>query len=386
MAKVSIVRCDSYEKSRVYSAVKESMEIAGFKIRKGSRVLIKPNILMPKKPELAITTHPSIVEAVCRILSERKCRIIVGESDGIGCTEKGFIESGIGKAAEKYGAKLVAFEKDDKKFVRNSRGKILKGIFFPKSVLDAEIIINLPKLKTHALTKFTGAVKNIYGTIPGATKSLYHMKAPAEREFCELLTDIYENVKPEFTIMDGITGMEGAGPSTGTPKKTGLIIAGKDGVAVDYVSSEIIGFNPNEILTTKIAFERKLSNEKEIRIFGREGEIIGENLKKYYVNYEKIINVNKNVLILAQRIFGRLSPKPVVLREKCIGCMICVKHCPVKAISFDRFPKINREKCISCFCCVELCPEKAMRLKTSIILRMMQRASGILNLFRRKKV
>jgi uncharacterized protein (DUF362 family)/NAD-dependent dihydropyrimidine dehydrogenase PreA subunit len=378
-SKVAVVKCESYNISKVYSAVKKAVEISGFVIPKKCTVLLKPNILMPKAPEYAITTHPSIVDAVCRLLSENKCRIIIGESDGGGNTFLGFEASGIKKVADKYRAKLVAFEKDEKRRTACRKNKVLKEIFFPKTVLDADLIINLPKLKTHSLTKYTGAVKNMYGTIPGATKSIYHRMAPEEKKFCELILDIYDNVRPGFTIMDGIVGMEGAGPSTGTPRESNLIIAGKDGVAVDYISSKLIGFDPNEIFTTSLAFKRKISDEKGISAFGEKGRLDERDLKNYYAPYKRLPVFNSRLMIFAMNVFSSLAPKPVVSKRKCVGCRVCEKHCPVSAITFDKYPVIDRKKCIKCFCCIELCPYKAMTLKTSILLLWMKGASGLLN-------
>ncbi|MCX6710502.1 MAG: DUF362 domain-containing protein, partial [Candidatus Woesearchaeota archaeon] len=299
-SRVSIVRCSSYSQKEVYAAVKEALSIIDFRFSKGVTVLLKPNILSPKKPEFAVTTHPAIVEAVCKLLKEKKCRIIIGESDGAGTTKKGFEVSGIGAIAKKHGAKTIVFETDAKVKVKNRKNLVLKEFFVAKTLKDADLVINLPKLKTHSLTKYTGAVKNVFGVIPGATKTLYHKKAPDVNRFSHLLLDIYQSVKPQLNIMDAIVGMEGLGPGAGTPKKTGYIIASRDCVALDFVASKLAGFVPETIRTIDYAFKRGISKKDEIEIFGKEGKINDDKLKGMIVPYKKAPETNDTLMAFGQ--------------------------------------------------------------------------------------
>ncbi len=368
-SRVGVVRCNSYSQKEVYDAVKKALSIMNFRFKKGMTVLLKPNIISPKKPELAVTTHPAVVDAVCRILRENNCKIVIGESDGAGTTKKGFEVSGIGKVAKKYGAKTIVFETDAKVKVKNRKNLVLKEFFVAKTLKDADLIINLPKLKTHTLTKYTGAVKNVFGVIPGATKTLYHKKAPDVNRFSHLLLDIYQSVKPQLNIMDAIVGMEGLGPGAGTPKKTGYIIASRDGVALDFVASKLAGFVPETILTIDYAFKRGISKKDEIEIFGKKGKINDYKLKRMIVPYKKAPETNDRLMAFGQWVFAMLSPRPEVIKEKCTGCMVCVKHCPVNAISFKKYPRIDRKKCIKCFCCAELCAYDAMKVKENNIIK-----------------
>jgi len=368
-SRVGVVRCNSYSQKEVYDAVKKALSIMNFRFKKGMTVLLKPNIISPKKPELAVTTHPAVVDAVCRILRENNCKIVIGESDGAGTTKKGFEVSGIGKVAKKYGAKTIVFETDAKVKVKNRKNLVLKEFFVAKTLKDADLIINLPKLKTHTLTKYTGAVKNVFGVIPGATKTLYHKKAPDVNRFSHLLLDIYQSVKPQLNIMDAIVGMEGLGPGAGTPKKTGYIIASRDGVALDFVASKLAGFVPETILTIDYAFKRGISKKDEIEIFGKKGKINDYKLKRMIVPYKKAPETNDRLMAFGQWVFAMLSPRPEVIKEKCTGCMVCVKHCPVNAISFKKYPRIDRKKCIKCFCCAELCAYDAMKVRENNIIK-----------------
>jgi len=384
-SRVAIVRCASYDLADVYSAVKKAVEISGARIPRNATVLLKPNVLSPKKPEFAVTTHPAIVDAVCKLLKEAKCRIIIGESDGVGMTEQGFEVSGIKGVADKYKARIVIFEKDLKVRVHNGKNRVVKEIFLPKALMEADFIINLPKLKTHALTKYTGAIKNMFGTVPGATKSMYHKTAPTEEKFSEALVDIYTFSKPNLVIMDAIVGMEGMGPGNGTPKKTGLVLASADGVALDSVASSLIGLNPEDIFHIKYAFQRGISDRAAVETFGEEGRISEQGLREYSVKYNKAPAVNKNLMALGQRLFAVFSPRPVLTRNKCTGCMVCVKHCPVNAISFKKYPQIDRKKCIKCFCCAELCAYGAMNVEGPRMLEILKKALGIIRRRKRKK-
>ena len=210
MNTVSAVRCDSYDNDTVYNAVKESLHNLNFKLNK-KNVLIKPNAVTPLAPEFTATTHPSILDAICRILSENKCEITIGESSGDDKTINAFEAAGIKAIAEKYGAQLISFELC-KPIKVNISGKILKNAYIAEQVLNADLVINVPKLKTHAFMGLSGAVKNLLGVMPGAQKQEMHVRAVSAKEFTQLLIDLYNFLKPELNIIDAVIGMEGGGP------------------------------------------------------------------------------------------------------------------------------------------------------------------------------
>ncbi|MDD5086589.1 MAG: DUF362 domain-containing protein [Candidatus Nanoarchaeia archaeon] len=355
---VSVVKCDSYDEKIVLEKVREALKLIDFKIEKHTNVLIKPNALMGKHPDEAVTTHPSIINAVCEILKKNECNISIGESAGfmaIGGTDYALEKSGIKKVAEKFNAKIINFDTSEI-VAKKIDGKVLSKINIAKPILDADFIINIPKLKTHSLVGYTGAVKNMFGIIPGGKKGDYHKTCGNQRNFSELLVDIYLARKPNLNIMDGIVGMEGNGPSAGKIKKTGIVIASKSGIALDFVAEKIIGFSGDDIQTNTALIKRNLRPEIEVK-----GE---KNIK---IRYEKPIKTFRGRLEFLMKIYYVLvNPKIKVNHKKCRKCLACMKSCPAKAITFVNGKiEINKNKCIMCYCCHEMCPEGAIDIGPS---------------------
>jgi uncharacterized protein (DUF362 family) len=349
--KVSLVKCANYSQSNVDKAIIKALDLAEIKIPKGKKILIKPNIVgsFPKKQNLA-TTNPTIIEAICKILKKNKCKIFIGESSFTNTVEA-FKDSGIEKVAKKYGAKILIFEQDKLIKIKDSNAKVLKEFRISKTLKEVDLVINVPKLKTHLLTKFTGAIKNLYGVLPGGIKQKLHMKAPTVKRFGKMLIDIYQNVKPEINIMDGIMGMEGAGPTAGDPKKAGYILASKNAVSLDMASIKLIGYNLREIFYLNEALKRKVAPKKFLLV-GQE-KIPNLNFKKPTVRDK-----------LARDVVRMLRTRPILVDEfKCIKCGICAKKCPTKSIDLCSYPKVNKKTCIRCFCCMEICPQHALHLK-----------------------
>lgn len=376
MTKVSILKCEDYNVEKIIKVIKKSLENINFPIPQNKTILLKPNVLGQRKPETAVDTHPAIVDALCTILKNNE--IWIGDSAGItdyGGTKEAFKISGIEEVAKKHNAKLISFEGSERKEIMDPNGKVIKRFILAKEPFEADLIINLPKLKTHVLMKYTGAVKNMFGCIPGGGKSEKHAVAPNEDMFANLLLDIYQNVTPHLNIMDAIIGLEGDGPgSAGMPKKVGLILASQDAVALDIEASKIIGFNPLDIKTTKYAIERELSKKIE----GIES--IGE--KDFKIDFKKPTKKSKLIkkmpLPIVKFIFNLTSRRPYVKKQKCKKCNICAKVCPVDAIKLDPYPKFNRKTCVLCYCCHENCPYNAIRLSHSSIVNNLKRLRDLL--------
>ncbi len=344
--KVSIVKCKSYKQFEVDKAIAKVLELAEIELPKRKKVLIKPNIVVcnAKKPE-AVLTNSSIVKAVCKLLKKNKCKIYIGESSFMD-TDIAFRKSGIEKVAKKYG-KLIIFEQDKLKKIKDKKAKILKNFYLSKTLKEVDLVINIPKLKTHQLTKFTGAVKNLYGCIAGGMKQKLHRKAGNERNFSKLLIDIYQNIKPEINIMEGVVGMEGKGPTSGKAKKAGYVLASKNAISLDVVSSKLIGYNPKKILFLKEAVRRKFGS-------------FNFNL----VGITKLPNLHFEKPVMPKSYLKRFKPRPIVVdKNKCIKCGLCARKCPAKAIKLNPYPEIDKKKCIRCFCCMEICPQDALGLK-----------------------
>jgi len=363
---VSIVKCSSYDNSDVAKAIQESLTNINFKFKDNLKVLLKPNILGPYKPNQNITTHPTIIEEICKILEKHNAKIFIGESS-FNDTDLAFKVSGIKKIADKYGAKIINFEKQTKYKKEINHQKVQK-IYFPKLLHQVDMIINLPKLKTHGLAKMTCAVKNLYGVISGQTKSVYHKMAPKAADFSELLLEINKEVKPELNIVDGIYGIEGEGPGTaGSSRRTAVILASTNPIALDFAAAKLIGYKPTKVYTNKIALKKKFFNGKY--------KLVG-NAKNTYVNYKKPSS-HMSSFLSAFYFMGK--PKIEFNHEKCIRCGLCAKRCPVKAIALTPFPNCDHNKCIKCLCCIEGCPKNAISLKEPLIRRI---TKSIINFFR----
>lgn len=350
--KVAVLKCSSYEQKKVDKAVEKIFELLDFKIKRGVKVLIKPNVVgnFPKT-QIAATTNPALVEAVCKILKRQNCKIFIGDSPFTNA-EQSFKASGIDKVANKYGKKII-FEQEKLINVKDGQAKVLKNFNVAKIVKDADLIINMPKLKTHSLTKYTGAIKNLYGLIPGGAKQRTHLKAKGDKKFSNILVDIYQNVKPELTIMDGIVGMQGEGPTSGEPVKTGLILASKNGIALDIAASKMIGLNPKSVYMIREAVKRKIYS-------GFKFEVVEEKLPKL-----KFKIPSNQCKFRAKKMICRLFREKQIVcdTKKCVKCKMCANHCPAKAISMTPYPVVDTKKCIRCFCCIEICPQNAMGFK-----------------------
>ncbi len=368
--KVSIVDCDSYDPDIVYKAVEDAINKIGFKIPRYKKVLIKPNVLGQHKPESNITTHPIVVEAVARLFLKNDCQVIIGESSGFyknGGTNKALLLSGMEEIAKKHKIQLVNLETVPIKEIYDREAIVYKNPQISSLIFECDLIVNLPKLKTHTLMKYTGAVKNTFGCIPGGRKQKLHVLAQKEKRFGQLLVDIYKNIKPGLNIMDAVIGLEGNGPgSAGTSKKTGLILASENACELDIVASEIIGYDPYEIYTNRFCKERGLTGQIEI---------VGE---MRHIPYRKPVNVSRMPSWINNWVMHHAAMDPYAIKEKCIRCGVCKGICPVDAIRMAPYPKIEKSRCINCYCCHENCPHDAMGLRGSKLVNGLKKTYEIL--------
>lgn len=377
---VSVARCDSYDEAKVRKAVEESLvPLGGLNsvARKGDRVLIKLNLLAAKAPEQAVTTHPALVKAVVKMVQELGATPIVGDSPGGRASltsYKRVLEiTGIQKVIDETGCGSVRFD-EEKLEVFPEKAKMFKKLTIARAIAEADVIISLPKLKTHTLTYYTGAVKMLYGYIPGNLKTEYHLHTARDvNVFAEMLLDLYETYPPTLNIMDGVVGMEGAGPSNGSPRQIGVILASKSCTAMDYVATTITGYDPMMVPTVKMAYERQIGpgSLKEITLYGEKVEpLIIKDFKK-----PGTMRMDRVPPFLINGLRGILSDRPGIDAAKCKKCGECAKDCPPHAIKFAKgsVPSIDQGKCIRCYCCQELCPEGAVYVSRPMIRKIIGR-------------
>jgi len=387
-AKVSIVRAHDYDYAKIYAAVGKGIELIGGLTKivpPGSKVFVKINHLSPPSPaEKGIVTHPVFVEVVLDLLKKLSADITVGDDIQSG-TEDGFQVSGFRQMCQRAGVRLTNLREVG--FVETvCSGHFLEKVYLSKISLDADVIINLPKLKTHSLCVFTGGVKNLYGTIPIGLRRKFHAEHIRSDDFSQVLTDIFSAVRPQLTIMDGIIAMEGEGPAAGSLRKLGVILASQDTVAVDAVVAKIIGLNPLDIHTTRYSDERGLGVGNLENI-----EVVGERIESVVVPDFKPPSTAVDTLSrrvprgLPRFILHQLSIKPSVIERRCSGCAECKKICPVGAISVSgETAKIDYAICIQCMCCHEVCRFDAIVPKRSIAGSIMHFLVNILpNILRR---
>lgn len=368
MSIVSISKCIDYSYEEVISTVKECLDRLPEvnQIEKGSRVLVKTNLLKKNKPEDAVTTHPFVVEGVVRYLQDMGCDVIVGDSPGGPFTEKIlrniYNSTGITGVQERTGCNLN-FDISSKE-VFNNDAKVLKNMKIVKVFDEVDYVISCAKLKTHVMMTYTGAVKNLFGVIPGVTKAEYHFKMNDVDHFANILIDICEYVKPVISIIDAIDCMEGDGPSSGEIRNIGLIMASKNPYLLDYISTQITGINPVSVPTIMHSVERGLFSTEEFIIKGVQVEEI--NIEPFKLPHSTKVNfVGGRVPKFVEGfIMKNLRPIPVISYQDCISCGICANNCPAKIIKMtNNKPVISTNKCIRCFCCHELCPKKAISVK-----------------------
>ncbi|MBL7068413.1 MAG: DUF362 domain-containing protein [Candidatus Omnitrophica bacterium] len=364
--KVSIVRCDGYEGTRLRSALRESLDLIGGLgafVKRSSRVLIKPNLLSARIPDEAVDTHPGFVREVAALVKEAGGLPAIGDSPGSFFTIKSIDEvyekSGIKRVADEIGAELVRFDR-----IVHIDGYPIAEVFD-----KYDLVINLPKLKTHSLAMLTGAIKNTFGFVPGLSKVQCHKKAPHINEFSKILADIFSITKPGLSIMDGIIGMDGDGPAAGRAREFGLILASPDAASLDAVFSHIAGLPYSRNIVLKEVTERNLG-------CGRLGdiEVVGENLDSVRI---RDFRLPKTELIyrlpswLSGPIARLIGFSPVINEVSCKKCNICKEACPVGALTIDEhISKIDKAKCIKCFCCHEVCPHDAINIKRNLFAKM----------------
>lgn len=367
---VSIRKAIDYEKSLSDAIDKILSDLGGIEryVKKGDRVALKPNLLVFSSPSKAIVTHPLFTFEVFKKVIEAGGEPFVIDSPGSGIP---FTKNSLKSLYRLTGYWEIFKDYTDflntetsKQTVEIENGLILKRVDILKPLLDADVIINLPKMKTHTLTFLSGAVKNMYGAVPGMEKTRYHSRFRDVHDFSKALLDVWNVTKPGLTLMDGIVSLEGDGPAMrGIPRKTQVVLGSRDPLSMDLAICKLIGLTYNDIPYLKVAIENNLS-DGNYNIVGEAATINDFILPRTYHGKISIDPISLyNYLVFP--IFSKfLVEKPKVIKKKCIRCGVCVRSCPEKAIRIDKVSAIiDYNKCIKCYCCHEQCPEGAIDLK-----------------------
>jgi uncharacterized protein (DUF362 family)/NAD-dependent dihydropyrimidine dehydrogenase PreA subunit len=355
MSRVLARDCADYGVESLAPVIDEILDTFGTPVD-GRSVFLKPNLLAPMKPERGVTTHPAYITVLISTLRRRGAReIMVGDNPGMSgyaASVRVARRSGVLEAAGEHFRNISG---EGKKFS-------LQGLDFlvSREILDADLVINLPRLKTHSLTAYTGAIKNMLGMVIGNGKVNIHRTFPHPVNFSKAMADVFAIRPPELSILDGITAMQGNGPNAGSLRKVGKVLASTDPVALDAVGAAMMGLPVEAVAMIGRARELGLGDHESLELDGRADPIprfklpMTMNLPRGFIEY--VVN-GIGCFFASRRI-------PKVIKKKCTGCKVCVEHCPQDALTMvGKYPKLEKARCISCFCCVELCTENAYKLK-----------------------
>ena len=382
MNRVSIVSCSCYENDvcrRALEAVLEPLGGLGF-VRPGMRVGIKANLVSFMKPETAATTHPVLLAELVKLLRERGAEVVIGDSPG-GIYTAAYVKN-VYRATGMYEVeKAGALLNNDfsQKSADFPEAAVARSFQYTAWLDGCDCIIDFCKLKSHGMMGMTAAAKNMFGVIPGTLKPEYHYKYPDPRDFARMLVDLDEYFKPVLSIVDGIIGMEGNGPTAGKPRYIGIVGASLSPHALDLVCAKLIGLERADVPTLEAAYERGLipGHWTELNVFG-------DVERHALTDFDNIRT--KNDLLFKNTFKGKLgewfgkllqkclSSRPRVKKDECIGCGKCGEICPASAITMEnRLPVIDRSCCIRCFCCQEFCPKGAMKVSRPLVAKILNR-------------
>lgn len=372
-SKVALVACESYDNPVVLSALREAIDLLGGIGRfghPGEKVLLKPNVLLGSSPDKCVCTHPAVFRAAATLFLEAGVSLTCGDSPGFGGTGLNMRLAGLKEVADELGIALADFASGEA--VNHSDALLCHRFVIARGVLEADGLVSLSKLKTHALTRFTGAVKNQFGCIPGFEKKYHHARMPATADFGRMLVDLNTLLKPRLYVMDGVMAMEGNGPRGGSPRKLGLLLASVDPVALDAIACRIIGLDPEFVPTSAAGEEAGLGT-----YHGENIEVLGADIDDFFCPDFDVVRepaeTSKRSRIRSL-IKNRASARPVIDASLCTRCGSCIELCPVSPKAVDwrngddsRPPVHNYNRCIRCFCCQEICPESAIKVERPLL-------------------
>jgi uncharacterized protein (DUF362 family)/Pyruvate/2-oxoacid:ferredoxin oxidoreductase delta subunit len=383
VSRVALVRCSSYDPAEVRAAVERGIGLLGGVARfarPGEKILLKPNLLIGRDVEKGVTTHPSVFRAVAEVLGRSGAALSYGDSPAFGRTEAVAGRAGIAEVARELSIPLADFVTPA--VLPYPAGRLLKQFTIARGVLDADGIVSLCKMKTHGLTRITGAIKNQYGCIPGLLKAEFHARLANAHLFSQMLVDLNGALRPRLFVMDGVIAMEGNGPQNGTLRPMNLLLLSEDPVALDATFCRVISLDPLLVLPIVYGEAAGLGVAANV-------EYVGDPLERFTVT-DFVVNRRPVSTTGTAPRFGRgiqllrrlIIPRPVIRAKRCTRCGTCVSICPVapKAVDFvgalrSSPPVHYYDRCIRCYCCQEVCPEGAIEITTPLLGRAIRRAS-----------
>lgn len=376
---IVIEKCDSYDPAEVYRVVKRCVDgLGGMSrfVQPGKRVLLKPNLLVGVPPEKVTVTHPEIVRAVAMLAREIGADVSVGDSPCLAPLSENLTKSCYDPFMKELGLETVPFE--EVRSINTGQDGVLSHIEIATAPLEADVVINLPKLKTHATMYITAAVKNMFGCVAGKRKVEWHFKTDRHYEhFAMVLVQIAKAVSPALTIVDAVTAMEGNGPYAGTPRQLGVIIAGTDCVAVDTVVCRMLSLKPDILYTYKAAKQIGwgVTDVNDIVLKGTPLEEVRVSDFKL----ARVINRLLSAPVFARRLLRKaFTARPKVARKECKACGVCKEVCPAAAITINgKKVSLDYDKCIRCFCCQEICPHGAIRVREGYLMWLFHPGSAL---------
>ncbi|MBQ2698003.1 MAG: DUF362 domain-containing protein [Clostridia bacterium] len=377
MNTVSVRQVSTYRQDLLTNAVRGHFDdLGGISryVRPGMRVLLKTNLLMARAPETATTTHPLLVEAVAAAVREAGGQVTIADSPGGPYTpellRRSYRVTGLEQAAECSGAALN-FDVGSRT-VEAPDGVVCREFEIIEPWFEADLVLSVCKLKTHAMTAYTGAVKNCFGLVPGLLKPGLHFRFQQLDQFCQMLIDLCCLAAPALTFMDAVVGMEGNGPSGGSPRPLGLTLCSPSPFALDLLASHLIGYRPEEVATVRLAAERGLCPASHTQL-----QLLGDDPAPYACRFARpdsthdVTFSNRIPKPLQAPLRKLLAARPHIDTARCIGCGECAASCPPQTIRLvNGKAVIDKKECIRCFCCQEMCPVRAIEIRQSKLFRL----------------
>jgi len=376
---VSVKQTFSYDPVQMEKAVEAHFELLQLDrlLRPDMKVTVKPNLLLKRRPEEGTTTHPALVTAIIRRLQKAGVTdITIADSPGGLYTVQRLTDiyraSGMEKAAQETGAKLN-FD------VASAEVPSRNGVTSPSfplitPITEADLVISVCKLKSHCMAGLSGGVKNLFGCIPGLTKPDYHWRYPREEDFCSMLLDLCETVRPAITFCDAVVSMEGDGPSAGSLRQTNMTLCALSPYELDLALCRVIGREEDEILTVRLAKERGICTKSfaDVEMAGDELLCYPDYIRPRTASLDFVSSVPAFLQPVVRPIVKAfLTTRPHIDLKKCVGCGKCAESCPAHTIRIEKGKaKIDRSECIRCYCCHEMCPVRAIEVKQNPLLRL----------------